>query len=74
MNLQQRKLNIIDNVVRTHKKTLIEKIEKVISTEKDFWDELSIEEKKGIEKGLKELDAGQRIPYSKVRKKIAKWL
>ncbi len=74
MNLQQRKLQIIDHVVNSTDKKTIEKIEKVISASSDFWDELSDDQKEAIDKGLKQLDEGKGIPMSKVRKRISKWL
>lgn len=73
MNLQERKLQIINHVIQTADKTMIDKIEKVISSSDDFWDNISAEEKTGIEKGLKELDEGKRIPYAKVKKQLSKW-
>ena len=74
MNLQQRKLQIIDQLIRTENESTIDKIEKVISKSGDFWDELSSVEKTGIDVGIKELEEGKRIPHSKVKKKYAKWL
>jgi hypothetical protein len=73
MNLQERKLQIIHHVIQTADKKMIDKIEMVISSTDDFWNDISAEEKNGIEKGLKELDEGKGISLSKVKKKLSKW-
>lgn len=44
------------------------------SKRNDWWDEISPEEKKVIDKGLKQLDKGEGIPHEEVMKKYAKWL
>ena len=40
----------------------------------DWWDEISSEQRKAINKGLKQLDKGEGIPHEEVMKKHAKWL
>ena len=40
----------------------------------DWWNEISNEEKKSIEKGIKDADAGNLKPHSEARKIYAKWL
>ena len=40
----------------------------------DWWDDLSDEAKKSIERGLKEADEGKLTPHKEVMKKYKKWL
>ncbi|MFP5438625.1 MAG: hypothetical protein ACLGH8_12610 [Bacteroidia bacterium] len=40
----------------------------------DFWDTISEEEKRAIEKGLEDVKAGSVTPHSEVRKLYEKWL
>lgn len=40
----------------------------------EWWDEISSEQKKAIDKGLSQLDQGAGIPHEEVMKKYAKWL
>lgn len=40
----------------------------------EWWDEISSEQKKAIDKGIKQLDKGDGIPHEEVMKKYAKWL
>ena len=40
----------------------------------DWWDTISEEEKKLIEKGIQQMKKGQGIPHSEVRKEIDKLL
>jgi predicted transcriptional regulator len=44
------------------------------SKRKDWWDEINGEQRKAIDKGLKQLDNGEGIPHEEVMKKYAKWL
>ena len=44
------------------------------SKRKDWWDEISSDQKKAIDKGLKQLDKGEGIPHEEAMKKYAKWL
>lgn len=40
----------------------------------DFWDELSFQQQKSIEKSLQEVKEGKTIPHSEVQKKYSQWL
>jgi predicted transcriptional regulator len=40
----------------------------------DWWDEISAEERDGIEEGIKQLKNGEGIPHEEVMKKYSKWL
>jgi predicted transcriptional regulator len=40
----------------------------------DWWDEISKEQKKAIDKGLAQLDSGEGIPHKEVMKKYSRWL
>ncbi len=39
------------------------------STEHDWWEDLSENEKKGIEKGLKDIEAGRVVSHDEVKSK-----
>ena len=38
-------------------------------TGSDWWQELTIEQKQGIERGLRDIDAGRVTPHDQVKKK-----
>jgi len=40
----------------------------------DWWDEISQEQQKAIDKGITQLDKGEGIPHKEVMKKYGKWL
>ncbi len=40
----------------------------------DWWDEITKEQKKAIDKGLAQLDRGEGVPHKEVMKKYSKWL
>jgi predicted transcriptional regulator len=45
-----------------------------ITTETDWWDTISDEERAEIEQGLTEADRGEVIPHEEVMEKYKKWL
>lgn len=71
MNLQTRKLNIIQNLLSTEDINIIKRVEDAILDEEL---DLSDLEKSSINKGIKDLEAGKRTPHSEVKKKYEKWL
>lgn len=39
------------------------------TSKRDWWDDLTDEQKKSIEKGLKDIDEGRTVPHEEVKKK-----
>ena len=51
---------------------VFQKISDFIKSEStDFWSELSLSEKQEIEKGIEQLDNGQRVKFNDFMKKIS---
>ena len=66
MNIQTRKLNIIQYLSHTANAPVIKMIESIIKKEDvDFWNELTSSEKKEILAGIEELDKGDKVDYHK---------
>jgi len=77
MNLQSKKLELVQLILNTEKPSILAKVEAILKKEKnsDWWDEISPEEKKAIEKGLSEADKGELIPHEEVMREVrAKYL
>ncbi|MFO8069567.1 MAG: hypothetical protein R6U02_06295 [Alkalibacterium sp.] len=72
MNLQSKKLELVQLILNTEKPSILSKVEAILKKEKasDWWDEISPEEKKAIEKGLAEADKGELIPHEEVMKEV----
>jgi len=72
MNLQAKKLEIVQLILNTKKPSILKKVEDVLKKEKsaDWWDEISEAEKQAINKGLAEADRGELIPHEEVMKKV----
>ena len=72
MNIREKKLEIVQLVLNTNKATLLNKIEEILkkNAAKDWWDEISDEEKKAIEQGLAEADRGEFISHEEVMKQV----
>ena len=72
MNLQAKKLELVQMILNTEKPSVLAKVEAVLKKEKgsDWWDEISEAEKAAIEKGLAEADRGELIPHEEVMKEV----
>ncbi len=70
MNIQARKLNIIQYLSQTTNASVVDLIERIIKKEdSDFWNELSASEKREILAGIDELDKGEKVDYHKFMSK-----
>lgn len=71
MDVQSRKLNIIQNLLSTNDMNVIKRVEDALLDEElepsDF-------EKDSTKRGLKDLEEGRKTPHSEVKKKYQKWL
>jgi hypothetical protein len=66
MDIQAKKLNLIQWLIQLNDENLLNKIQALQTEDIDFWNELSDSQKQEINKGLVELDAGQRHDYESV--------
>ena len=75
VNIQNKKIELIQWLSTLNDMSIIEKIIKLREQEKsDWWDEISVSEKKSLEKGIKDADAGNLKSHSDVKKIYKKWL
>ena len=75
MNLQNKKIELIQWLSTLNDQSIIEKIMKLRESERtDWWKEISKEEKKSIEQGIKDADSGKLKSHSEARKLYEKWL
>lgn len=75
LNLQNKKIELIQWLTTLDDESIIEKLMKLRESEKtDWWKEISKEEKKSIERGTKDADSGKLKPHSEARKMYEKWL
>ncbi|MFK7050984.1 hypothetical protein FLACOL_01522 [Flavobacterium columnare] len=73
MDLAARKYNFIQELSSIDE-NLLEKLELFLKTnQKDWFDELSIEEQKEIEIGLKQADNNELMTHTEVMNKFKKW-
>lgn len=68
-NLELRKLNIIEHLAGVDDESIVQQIENILHPNIDFWDQLSIVEKESIQKGIAQLDKGERVAYTTYRQK-----
>ena len=72
MNLQAKKLELVQLIINTRKPLTLKKVEEVLKRENepDWWDEISDAERQSIEKGLAEADRGELIAHEEVMKEV----
>jgi len=72
MNLQAKKLEIVQLIINTDKPALLKVIEDILKggQHADWWDEIGEDEKRAIEQGLAEADRGELIPHENVMREI----
>ena len=74
-NIETKKLALIQWLTSLNDVSMIDKIIELKQKEtKDWWNEISDEEKESIEKGLSDAESGKLKPHSEIRKKYEKWL
>ena len=74
-NIESKKLALIQWLTSLNDVSMIDKILELKQKEtKDWWNEISDEEKESIEKGLSDAEYGNLKPHSEIRKKYEKWL
>jgi len=70
MNLQAKKLELVQLIINTEKPSILQKVEDVFKNKADWWDKISEDERKSIEKGLAEADRGELIPHEQVMQEL----
>jgi len=75
LNIQNKKLELIQWLSSIEDSTVIEKIMELRKKEsKDWWSSISASEKEAIESGIKDANSGKLNPHSNARKIYEKWL
>lgn len=76
LNIEKEKLEIIKWVTSLKDNTAFERLRMLRknSNKKDWWHEISEDEKASIEKGLADIRAGRVKPHKEARKLYEKWL
>jgi len=72
MNIQTSKIELVKLILNIENDKFIEKITEFIQKEKvDFWNELSLDDQKEIEKGIEQLNKEKRVEFNNFLKKIS---
>ena len=70
-----KKIELIQWLSTLEDSVTIEKLLKIRQEEsKNWWDAVSVDEKKSIEKGIQDADNGKLEPHSTARRMYEKWL
>lgn len=77
MDIQSEKQNLIKWISSLEDETVIETIKEFKESyfsKKDWWNEISEEEKNSIDRGLKDAEDGRIISYERIKDKYKNWL
>ncbi|SNR22968.1 hypothetical protein [Flavobacterium sp. ov086] len=70
MDIQLEKLDLIKKLVETKDPTIINSIKKIFSKKKkDWWDDLSDEQKEEIKESERQIERGEFVSYEDLMKK-----
>ncbi|MDR6966484.1 putative transcriptional regulator [Flavobacterium arsenatis] len=71
MDIQLEKLELIKLLAETENPSIIKAVKKIFQKEKkDFWDELTDEQKEAIEEGLDDFRHGRVVSYEEMKKEF----
>lgn len=70
MNTESVRLKLINWISQLEDEDLLKKIDSFRIKKNQGWNDLSIDDQLAIEEGLNQLNEGQFVPYSEVRKRI----
>ncbi|MCV2486109.1 hypothetical protein OD917_14330 [Flavobacterium sp. SH_e] len=74
MNLEARKYQFIQELVKVEDERVLEKLELVLkANQNDWFDELSESEKAEIQIGLDQAEKGEVVSHEDVMKRFSKW-
>jgi hypothetical protein len=74
MDIQAEKLQLIEWLARLNNTSVLKRfISLKKEQEKDWWDQISADEKSEIEEGLGQADRGEVTPHKEVMDKYKKW-
>lgn len=72
MDIRTTKLELLKVILENENAEFIQRVSDFVKKEKsDFWNTLSLQEKKEIQKGIEELENGKRVSYETFLKKIS---
>lgn len=72
MDIQTSKLKLMKTILEIESSELLNKISDLIKSEEpDFWNELNNEQQAEIQKGIDQLDNGQRVSFKSALKRIS---
>ena len=67
MDIKKKKLELIKQLAETENPSIIKDIRKIFQREKkDWWDELSTEQKEAIEEGERQIENGEFVTFEEM--------
>jgi len=75
LDIQNEKIELIQWLTTLDDKSTIQSLIKLRNNQtRDWWTEISVDEKESIEKGIRDANAGNLKSHSEARKIYEKWL
>lgn len=74
MNLEARKYQFIQELVKVEDESVLEKLELILkANQNDWFDDLSKSEQEEIQLGIEQADKGELTSHEEVMKRFSKW-
>jgi predicted transcriptional regulator len=74
MNIKSQKLEILQMLIATQDSTLLKEVKKMFKQSDEKGEDISEAKLASIKRGLEQIEKGETIPHSEVRKIYEKWL
>lgn len=75
MDIDATKLELVKLLLQVKEESTLYKVKKILKKEasRDWWDDLSADEKASIDEGIKQSERGETISHKEVMKVFDKW-
>lgn len=74
MNIQAKKLELVELVLKTNEIKILEKVAIILKQKEDWREGLPEEIVESVEKGLEQAKSGNTVPHNEVMEKFSRWL
>lgn len=78
MNISAEKLSIIQRICELQDADLLDLVKNIVNipqkVKSDWWDNISDLEKESIDRGIRQVNEGEVLSHSEVKRKYEKWL
>lgn len=73
MGVETIKIEVAQRILNLQDEEVLMKIQTLLNSEKDWYNDLTEDDKASLQKGIEQADRGELIPHDEVMKAFEKW-